>query len=460
VGRRGEDIVEQQQQPDELMSSRISVFGLGYVGAVSAACFARAGNSVVGVDVNPTKIDMINEGVSPVVEPDVAEVVAQEVEAGRLRATTSAAEGVEASDVSFVCVGTPSRPNGSLELDYVVRVCQEIGAAIRDKEAPHTVVIRSTVLPGSTEEVVLPTLEEASGRRAGKGFGLSMNPEFLREASSLKDFYDPPFTVIGTDDEEVGRQVAALYDGIDAPLYVVPFRAAEMVKYACNAFHGLKVSFANEIGNIAKELGADSHQVMEIFVQDTKLNISPYYLKPGFAFGGSCLPKDLRAITHKAREVDVPTPVLDATLESNRLQIERGIAMALAPGHRRIGILGMSFKAGTDDLRESPVVRLIEALIGKGMELSIYDADVTRSRLLGANREYIEGEIPHIWELVRPTIEEVVEASDTIVIGNPSKEFKVLDGPLARGKVVVDLVRIFDQPGLENQSTEYRGISW
>jgi GDP-mannose 6-dehydrogenase len=285
-----------------------------------------------------------------------------------------------------------------------------------------------------------------------------MNPEFLREASSLRDFYNPPFTVVGTDDPETGEDVSRLYAGIEAPVFVVPFKIAEMVKYACNAFHGLKVSFANEIGNIAKALEVDSHQVMDIFVRDTKLNISPYYLKPGFAFGGSCLPKDLRALIHKAQQLDIETPVLEATLESNRLQVERGIAMALAPGHRRIGVLGMSFKAGTDDLRESPMVRLIEALIGKGMEVRVYDADVSRSRLLGANREYIEREIPHIWQLVKPTIREVVEGSDTLVIGNPSKEFRALEGSLIRGKVIVDLVRVLAEK--RAHGVDYRGIAW
>jgi GDP-mannose 6-dehydrogenase len=440
------------------MNDRISVFGLGYVGCVSAACFARAGHEVVGVDVNPAKVDMINNGQSPVVEPDVADIVAHVVASGRLRATTDAAEAIRGTDISFVCVGTPSRENGSLDLGYVVRVCEEIGAALRDKPDRHIVVVRSTILPGSTEEAVIPALERASGLEAGPGFGVCMNPEFLREASSLQDFYDPPFTVIGTDDEGVGRRVAALYEGIDAPLHVVPFGAAEMVKYASNAFHGLKVSFANEIGNIARALGLDSHLVMDIFTQDTKLNISPYYLRPGFAFGGSCLPKDLRAITHRARQLDVPTPVLDATLESNRLQVERGIRMVLAPGNRRVGILGMSFKAGTDDLRESPIVLLIEALIGKGMDVLVYDRDVSRSRLIGANREYIEREIPHIWELVRPSLDAVIEASETIVVGNSSPEFRGLEGRVGRGKTIVDLVRIVDPSALEG--AEYHGIAW
>jgi GDP-mannose 6-dehydrogenase len=440
------------------MSDRISVFGLGYVGCVSAACFARAGHEVVGVDVNPAKVAMINQGRSPVVEPDVAGVVAEEVARRRLRATTDAAEAVAASDISFICVGTPSRENGSIDLRYVVRVCEQIGAALRDKSDRHIVVVRSTVLPGSTEEIVVPTLERTSGRKAGDAFGVCNNPEFLREASSLRDFYDPPFTVIGTDEAELGSQVAALYRGIDAPLHVVPFRAAEMVKYASNAFHALKVSFANEIGNLGKALGLDSHVVMDIFTQDTKLNISPYYLKPGFAFGGSCLPKDLRALIHRARQLDLPTPLLDATLESNRLQIERAVRMALAAGHRRIGVLGMSFKAGTDDLRESPVVVLIEALIGKGMDVRVYDRDVSRSRLLGANREYIEREIPHIWELVDPSLDEVIQASDTIIVGNSSPEFRGLDSRLGNGKTVIDLVRILDAP--PRQGVDYHGIAW
>jgi GDP-mannose 6-dehydrogenase len=440
------------------MSARISVFGLGYVGCVSAACFARAGNQVTGVDVSAAKVDMINGGSSPVVEPDVAGVVAAAVREGRLRATTDAAAAVNETDLSFVCVGTPSRGNGSLDLQHVVRVCEQIGEALRGKDGRHTVVIRSTILPGSTEEVVRPALEKASGKRSGTGFGLVMNPEFLREASSLRDFYDPPFTIIGTDNRAAGEQVAALYQEIDAPVHIVDFKAAEMVKYACNAFHGLKVAFANEIGNVAKALGIDSHVVMDIFCQDTKLNISPYYLKPGFAFGGSCLPKDLRAISYRARQLDVPTPVLEATLESNRLQIERGIAMALAPGNRRIGVLGMSFKAGTDDLRESPIVRVIEALIGKGMELRIYDADVSRSRLLGANREYIEREVPHIWDLVKPTMEEVIRESDTILIGNPSQEFRQLGRWTGKRKVVVDLVRIAEPNGVAD--VDYRGIAW
>lgn len=437
---------------------QISLFGLGYVGAVSAACLARFGHTVVGVDLNAVKISMVNDGQSPVVEPDVADVLAREVECGRLRATTAAAEAVAATDISFVCVGTPSQPNGNIELDHVVRVCEQIGEAIRNKSTKHVVVIRSTVLPGSTEEVLRPALERSSGKSAGRGFGLCVNPEFLREGSSLRDFYDPPFTVIGTDDVEAGQRVASLYADIEAPLHIVPFRAAEMVKYASNAFHGLKVAFANEMGNIAKALGIDSHVVMDIFCQDTKLNISPYYLKPGFAFGGSCLPKDLRAIIYRGRQLDISTPVLEATLESNRLQVERGIRMAMAPGNRRIGVLGMSFKAGTDDLRESPIVQLIETLIGKGMELSIYDADVSRSRLLGANREYIEREIPHIWELVKPTVQAVVDASETIVIGNPSKEFSALNGSLGGGKVVVDLVRVFGAHVPTGMN--YSGIAW
>ncbi len=294
---------------------RLSVFGLGYVGCVSAACFAKEGHEVVGVDVNPTKVEIINDGRSPIVEPGMDELIAEVVAAGRLRATTAAKEAIESSDVSLVCVGTPSAPNGSLNLTYVKRVCEEIGAAIEGKSRPHTVVIRSTMLPGTIEGVVVPTLEIYSGKKVGRDIGICINPEFLREGSSLADFYSPPFTLIGADDEETARMVGRLYARIEAPLFVTSIKSAEMVKYACNCFHALKVSFANEIGNICKALGIDSHEVMEIFCRDTKLNLSPYYLKPGFAFGGSCLPKDLRAITYKAKELDVEVPVLSSIMQ-------------------------------------------------------------------------------------------------------------------------------------------------
>jgi GDP-mannose 6-dehydrogenase len=436
---------------------RLSIFGLGYVGCVSAACFAREGHEVVGVDVSQTKVDIINEGRSPIVETGVGELIAEMTREGRLRATTDAAEAIANSEVSLVCVGTPSHSNGSLDLTYVKRVCQEIGAALERKGSRHTVVIRSTMLPGTIESVVVPTLEVYSGKKAGAQFGVCINPEFLREGTSLKDFYAPPFTLIGAEDEETAMIVRRLYAGIDAPLYTTPIKAAEMVKYSCNCFHALKVSFANEIGNICKGLGIDSHRVMEVFCEDTKLNLSPYYLKPGFAFGGSCLPKDLRAITYKAKELDVETPVLRAILQSNRLQVERGVEMVLRAGSKRVGVLGFSFKAGTDDLRESPMVALIEALIGKGTQLAIYDRDVSLARLFGANKEYIEREIPHISQLMRASVDEVLEHADVLVVGNKAEEFRDISARLRPGQKLIDLVRLFED---RTTNEAYEGICW
>ncbi len=434
----------------------LSVFGLGYVGCVSAACLAKEGHIVIGVDVNAGKVEMINTGTSPIVEAGLGELLSEVVQSNRLSATTDAASAVRDSDVSLVCVGTPSNQNGSLDLSYVVRVCEEIGAALKDKSERHVIVMRSTMLPGTIENVVIPALEKSSGKHAGKDFGVCINPEFLREGSSLKDFYAPPFTLIGSDDEETASILRAIYTSIDAPLFVTPVKTAEMVKYVCNCFHALKVGFANEIGNICKTLGIDSHEVMDIFCQDTKLNLSPYYLKPGFAFGGSCLPKDLRAINYKARQMDVEAPILSAILPSNRQQVERAVEMVLATGKKRVGVLGFSFKAGTDDLRESPMVALIETLIGKGLQLRIYDRDVSLARLFGANKEYIERQIPHISQLMRASIEEVLDSSDVIVIGNKADEFKDLAGKRRHDHLIIDLVRIFNA----NSDETYQGICW
>jgi GDP-mannose 6-dehydrogenase len=440
------------------MTTTISVFGLGYVGCVSAACFAKEGHAVTGVDVNPAKVDMINAGKATIVEMGIGELVAEMVQSGRLVATSDVAKAVRDTAISLVCVGTPSRSNGSLDLTYVERVSEQIGEAIRSKSTRHTVVIRSTVLPGTIHDVVVPALERTSGKQAGRDFGVCGNPEFLREGTSIRDFYDPPFTLVGADDPETGKVVAALYQGIEAPVHVIPVRTAEMVKYSCNCFHGLKVAFANEIGNICKATGVDSHEVMRIFCEDRKLNISPYYLRPGFAFGGSCLPKDLRATVYNARAHDVPVPVLEATLESNRLQIEKAFGMVMATGKRRVGVLGLSFKAGTDDLRESPMVSLIERLIGKGVQLAIYDPYVTSSRLMGANREYIEREIPHIWELMRGSTKEVLDTSDAVIIGNSAGEFREIQGHLRPDQPVVDLVRAFGSRVSDGNG--YEGICW
>lgn len=440
------------------MAQRISVFGLGYVGCVSAACFAKEGHSVIGVDVSRAKVDMLNAGTATIVEHGIAELVAAMRQEGRMRATTDVREGVQESDISLVCVGTPSKPNGSLDLSYVERVCMQIGAVLRDKPTRHTVVIRSTVLPGATHDIAIPALTQSSGKTAGRDYAVCMNPEFLREGTSIKDFFEPPFTLIGCDDPADAVPVAALYATLTAPLHVTETRVAEMIKYACNSFHGLKVGFANEIGNVCKALGIDSHEVMRLFCEDTKLNISPAYLRPGFAFGGSCLPKDLRAITYRARQLDVPTPILAATLESNVAQIDHAFDMIMAHGKKRVGVLGLAFKAGTDDLRESPNVTLIERLIGKGVQLAIYDREVSQARLIGSNREYIEREIPHIWSLMRPGIDEVLNESEVVVIGNGSQEFRDASRVLGDSRTVIDLVRVFGDR--RSDGARYEGICW
>jgi GDP-mannose 6-dehydrogenase len=435
---------------------KISIFGLGYVGCASAVCFAKEGHDVIGVDVNPTKVDMVNRGDSPIVEAGMGELLREVVTSQHLRATTSAPEATASSELSLICVGTPSNVNGSLDLSYVQSVCQEIGAALRAKSERHIVVIRSTMLPGTIESVVVPTIDEFSGKRAGEGYGVCINPEFLREGTSLKDFYAPPFTLVGADDEVTAMTVRGLYASIEAPIFVTPVKTAEMVKYVCNLFHALKISFANEVGNICRALEIDSHEVMDVFCRDTKLNLSPYYLKPGFAFGGSCLPKDLRAMNYKAKQLDVDTPVLAAILPSNRLQVERAIDLALRSGKKRIGVLGFSFKAGTDDLRESPAVALIETLIGKGLQLAIYDRDVSLARLVGANREFIERGIPHVAQLMRGSVAEVLESSDVIIIGNKAEEFRQIETQLRDDQQVIDLVRLFDKPS----DGSYQGICW
>ena len=439
-------------------NAAVSVFGLGYVGCVTAACLADRGHQVVGVDVSTSKVALLNAGQATIVEEGIADLVHGAHASGRLRATTSVEDAVNSTEISLICVGTPSQANGNLDLTYVERVCEQIGAALRNKKSRHTIVIRSTVFPGTTDGLARPALERTSGKRADVDFGLAMNPEFLREGSSIRDFYAPPFTVIGTADETTGAFIAGLYRGIDAPLHVVATGVAEMLKYACNAYHGLKVGFANEIGNICKVLGVDSHEVMRLFVQDTKLNVSKAYLMPGFAFGGSCLPKDLRAITYRARQLDVATPILSGTLESNQEQIARAFNMVMGAGHRRVGVLGLAFKEGTDDLRESPMVTLVERLIGKGIDIAIYDREVSQANLVGSNREYIEREIPHVWSLFRPSIDAVLGHAETVIIGNGSKEFRGLESRLKPGQLVVDLVRAFGARTSDGKS--YEGICW
>ncbi len=438
--------------------AKISIFGLGYVGAVSVACLADSGHHIIGVDVNPTKVDMIKRGHSPIIEEGLDQLLKQGVGSGRIRATADQFAAVQESDISFICVGTPSNHNGSLNLNYVRNVCKAIGKALATKTAYHAVVARSTMLPGSTEDFVIPALEESSGKRAGRDFGVCFNPEFLREGSSIKDFYDPPFTIIGSDDERAAAVVAELYAMLDAPLMVVPLKVAEMVKYANNAFHALKVCFANEIGNVCKQQNIDSHKVMDIFCQDKKLNLSPYYLKPGFAFGGSCLPKDLRALLYHCRHFDVQLPLMESILPSNRKQIDVAYQMIKRTGRKRVGVLGFSFKAGTDDLRESPMVELIEYLIGKGYQVKVYDRNVSLANLQGANRAYIEQEIPHIATLMGDRIDHILAKSDVIVIGNKAPEFRDVLAGLQEHHIVIDLVRIIQQ--FDRLNSQYQGICW
>jgi GDP-mannose 6-dehydrogenase len=439
---------------------KLSIFGLGYVGCVSAACFANSGHDVIGVDVNALKVDIINGGKSPVVEPGVEEMIAAAVKDKKLSATTDVAQAIAETDLSLICVGTPSNQNGSLDLSYVKRVCQEIGTALEAKSGYHIVTIRSTMLPGTINNTVIPALEVYSGKRAGRDFGVGINPEFLREGTSIHDFNNPPFTLIGAHDEDTAAPLRRLYSHIDAPVMTVGIKEAEMVKYACNTFHALKVTFGNEIGMICKALGVDSHRVMDVFCKDNKLNLSPYYLKPGFAFGGSCLPKDLRALTHKARELDVNLPMLTSILPSNQAQIERAVEMVLRTGKKNIGVLGLSFKPNTDDLRESPIVTLVERLIGKGLKLSIYDREVELARLFGANREFIDNEIPHISSLMKKEIQDVIDASDVMVIAKKSEEYRVVAE--AGDRTMIDLVSLFDREDLSEKYSagNYHGICW
>ena len=436
----------------------ISVFGLGYVGCVSAASFAGDGHTVVGVDVNQGKVDAVNEGRSPIVEPGLEELLSRTVAESRLRATADTAEAVHDTEVSLLCVGTPSQRNGSLDLSHLQRVAQQVGTALRNKSAYHVVIVRSTVLPGTTHDAIIPALEQASGKTYGDGFGVSVNPEFLREGTALNDFRKPPLTLVGHNHAADATGTIGLYRSVEAPLVSTSIRVAEMMKYASNTWHALKIVFANEMGNLCKKLDVDSHEVMEIFCRDHKLNLSPYYLKPGFAFGGSCLPKDVRALQYRAREVDVELPMISHILPSNRLQIEHALDQVLDTGKRSVGLLGFSFKAGTDDLRESPLVILAEALLGKGVSLKIYDRNVSLARLVGANKEYIETQIPHLASLLCDTIDEVVNGSDVIVVGNPDPAFVAAVTGCRANQIIVDLVRLPVTGSL--LEADYRGICW
>jgi GDP-mannose 6-dehydrogenase len=436
---------------------KISIFGMGYVGAVSAGCLAHDGHEVIGVDPNQTKVDLINSGKTPIIEKDIGEMVALGVQNKLLRATTNVRDAVLGSDISLICVGTPSQLNGNLDLTYVRRVCEEIGTALKDKSGFHVVVARSTMLPGSMRSVVIPTLEQYSGKTAGKDFGVCNNPEFLREGTAVYDYYNPPKTVIGETDEVAGDLLVQLYGKMDAPMVRTDVETAEMVKYTDNNWHAVKVAFANEIGNLSKALGIDGHKVMEIFCKDTKLNLSPYYMRPGFAFGGSCLPKDVRALTYKAKSLDLELPLLSSLMPSNQRQIQKGLDMVTAYGRKRVGILGFAFKAGTDDLRESPLVEVIESLIGKGYEMKLYDRNVNLAALTGANRDYILNHIPHISRLMVDKMADVLAFAEVIVIGNGAQEFRNILDQIRPDQVVVDLVRIVPN---KSEAGRYDGICW
>ena len=441
------------------MTHSISVFGLGYVGTVTAACLAYRGNNVIGVDLNPTKVGGMDSGNSPIVEPRVKEIIAECHAAGRLRASTSAEAAVLNSDISILCVGTPSLRNGKLDLGNIEPVCGEIGEILKKKKAFHLVVLRSTVLPGTAETIVVPTLEKASGKRMGAEFGVSVNPEFMREGTAVADFLGPALTVIGAADNVHAAIVRDLYAWAPGRVFETSFRSAEMVKYVCNAWHAVKVAFANEIGTMARELEVDAESVMEVFASDTKLNISATYLRPGFAFGGSCLPKDVRALNYRAKELDLKLPLIESIMPSNEEHLARALDLVLQTGKRKIAMLGLSFKSSTDDLRESPQVQLVKQLLGEGREIQIWDDNVSLGRLIGSNREYIEQVIPHIGSLLKSNLEEVLTVAEVVVIGTRGVDRDILKKNLRQDQAVIDLVNLEKARRLESM-VGYKGICW
>lgn len=435
---------------------RLSVVGLGYVGAVCSACFAKEGNEVIGVDIDKVKVDLINSGKSPIVEKDLDEYIKNGVESKRLKATTDLKYAIKNSDITIISVGTPSQINGALDLTYIKEAAKSIGEVLKEKDDYHIISMRSTVLPGTAKNVVIPIIEKYSNKKLNQDFGYVSNPEFLRESTAIYDFYNPPLTVVGASNEKSADTFEKLYSFLKAPFFKTEIEVAETMKYASNSWHAVKVTFANEIGMICKKLGIDSHKVMDIFCEDKKLNISTYYLKPGFAFGGSCLPKDVRAITHKAKEMDVNVPLLNSLMNSNEYQIKRVFTEFIKPlKSKKVAILGLSFKANTDDLRESPVLTLAEMLIGKGYYLDIYDKNVVQARSEGANKALLEGELHHINERLNDDLEKVVKNSDILIIGNGSDEFKELEKEYPE-KYIIDLVRITDK----KSEGKYEGVCW
>jgi GDP-mannose 6-dehydrogenase len=441
------------------MSFAVSIFGLGYVGSVSAACFASMGHKVIGVDVSRAKVEMMDSGRSPIVEARVADLIAEANRACRLHATTDATQAVLESDVSFVCVGTPSLRSGKLDLTHISDVAKQIGVAIRGKKAPHVFVLRSTVLPGTTETVVLPILEKESRKLCGRDFTVCYNPEFMREGSAVADFLQPPYTIFGSRDSNHLAALRELYKSVPGMVYETSIPVAEMVKYFSNCYHALKVGFANEMGTLCKHLGVDAEVVTRIFTSDSKLNISPAYLSPGFAFGGSCLPKDLRAITYKAKELDLKLPLLESLMPSNAQHVDRAVEMVLSTGKKKVAQLGLSFKAGTDDLRESPQVQLIKRLMGEGLEVRIWDEDVSLGRLAGSNRQYIEEVIPHIGSVLSADLEGVLCNAEVVILGNKSASKDQLLSYLKPEQIVIDLIHL-DATRRPQGAWAYDGICW
>ena len=441
------------------MSLSVSIFGLGYVGSVSAACFASMGHKVMGVDVSRAKVEMMDSGKTPIIEDRMSEMVAEAHRAGRLQATTDATAAVMDSEVSFVCVGTPSLKNGKLDLSHIEGVAREIGAAIRQKKSPHVFVLRSTVLAGTTETVAIPILEKESGKKCGQDFTVCYNPEFMREGNAVSDFLNPPYTILGASDTRHLAPLRELYKNTPGTLYETTIPVAEMVKYFSNCYHALKVGFANEMGTMCKHLGVDAHAVTKIFTSDTKLNISSAYLFPGFAFGGSCLPKDLRAITYKAKELDLELPLLESLMPSNAEHIDRAVEMVMSTRKKKIAQLGLSFKAGTDDLRESPQVQLIKRLMGEGLEIKVWDEDVSLGRLAGANREYIEQVIPHIGSVLSADLEGVLSTAEVVILGNKSASKERLAKYLRPEQIVIDLIHL-DETRRPVGARKYEGICW
>ena len=436
----------------------ISIFGLGYVGAVSLACLARDGHSVIGVDIDPTKLELIRSGKTPVVEEGMVELMAQVVASGRVSVTTNVVQAMLDSDLSLICVGTPSAANGSQDQSAMLRLAHDLGKAMRGKDGRHVFVFRSTLVPGTVEDVLKPIIERESGKRDGEAFDVCFQPEFLREGTSIRDYDRPPFTVVGANTEVPVTRLRELFGHLSCEFHATSIRAAEMVKYCCNNFHALKITFANETARLCEALGVDVFQVMDLVCKDRQLNISPAYLKPGFAFGGSCLPKDLRATMYLAKTRDVELPMLESVLRSNRVHVEYAIAKVLASGKRRVGMIGLSFKAGTDDLRESPLVLIAEQFIGKGMSVLVYDPEVHLSRLLGANRRFIEQHVPHIGSLMREDIESVIAGSDLLVVGlSDPRIFEALARHVREDQVVIDLVNI---PQREKLRGQVKGLCW